>query len=105
MDADRTYRVVALEQLYVVLVMILLLVALGVSISVLRRIVRDGLERRRKRQAGEGERYTEDEEYDRSTRTPGPDDDPAATGGVTCRECGTKNDPVFAYCRRCVTPL
>lgn len=96
---------VALEHLYAALIGVLLLIAVGVSIPVLGRIVRDGLERRRKRQAGELERYTEDEEYDRAARTPGPDDDPAANGRVTCRECGTKNDSAFTYCRHCTTPL
>ncbi|MDF9745796.1 DUF7577 domain-containing protein [Natrinema salsiterrestre] len=96
---------VALEQFYTALIAVLLLIALGVTVPVLGRIVRDGLERRRKRQAGELERYTEDEEYDRAARTLRPDDDPAANGRVTCRECGTRNDPAFTYCRRCTTPL
>lgn len=96
---------VAVEQLYVALIAILLLVALGVSVPVLGRILREGLERRRKRRAGEGERDTEDQEYDRTPRSLGPDGDPTATGRVTCRECGTTNDSAFTYCRRCTMPL
>lgn len=93
---------VAPGQLYAAVVGLLLLVALGVSVPVLKQIVLDGLERQRKRRAGELERYTEDEEYHRS---PGPPDDAAERESGTCRQCGAENDPDFMYCRRCAAPL
>lgn len=93
---------VAPGQLYAAVVGLLLLVALGVSVPVLKRIVLDGLERRRKRRAGELKRYTEDEEYH---RTPGTPDDAAQREGETCRQCGAENEPDFTYCRRCAAPL
>ncbi|WP_265109780.1 zinc ribbon domain-containing protein [Halosolutus halophilus] len=95
---------VAPGQLYAAIVIVLLLFALGVGIRVLTRIFRDGLERQRKRQAGEMERYTEDEEYDR-----GPaallNEDAAGRTRLTCRHCGAENDPAFRYCGHCAEPL
>ncbi len=92
----------AAGQLSAVIVIGLLLVALGVSIPVLKRIVQDGLERQRKLRAGEIERYTEDEVYDR-----GQDDaiDDDVRGCQTCQQCGAKNELGVTYCRRCVVPL
>lgn len=91
-------------QLFAVIIGVLLLVALGVSVPVLVQIARDGLERHRERRAGELERYTEDEEFDRD---PGAslETDVKGQPRVTCRRCGTENDPQFTYCRRCTTPL
>lgn len=91
-------------QFYAAAIGVLLLIALGATLPVLAQIARDGLERHRKRRAGELERYTEDEEFDR-----GPpaalETDVADRTRVTCRRCGTENDPQFTYCRRCTTPL
>ena len=95
---------IGLEQLYVWIVTILLLVAFGVSLPVLKRIFLDGLERHRKWQAGEIDRYTEDEEYDR-VAPPAVDENADGTSRSTCRQCGAENDPTFTYCRRCATPL
>lgn len=92
-------------QLYVGVITVLLLVALGVSIPVLTRIVRDGLERRRERQAGERERDTADEEYDRITTAAELDEDAEGSTRLRCRQCGAENDPTFTYCRRCATSL
>ncbi|WP_435075136.1 DUF7577 domain-containing protein [Halorubrum sp. HHNYT27] len=99
----------------------LLLVALALGLRVLRGIVREGRDRRRRRRAGEIEKYTEDEEYGRRPRV-GPDgdsgeadgptrpDDRSEPGGpnapdVTCPGCGAVNAPGFTYCRRCAGPL
>ncbi|OLZ41999.1 hypothetical protein A6E15_13875 [Natrinema saccharevitans] len=91
-------------QLYAVAIGVLLLVALGVCVPVLVRIVRDGLERHHKRRAGELKRYTDDEEFDRGPSA-SLETDPAGRTHVTCRHCGTVNDAGFTYCRRCTTPL
>jgi len=93
-----------LGQFFGVVIGVLLLVALGASLSVLGRIARQGLERHRKRRAGELERYTEDEEFDRD---PGASLEADATGRTRaiCRRCGAENDPAFTYCRRCTTPF
>lgn len=92
------------ELIYTALITLLLLVAIGVSIPVLKQIVRDGLERHRKRQAGEIERYIEDEEYERTPST-ALDEDMEGDTRLTCRHCGATNDLEFAYCRRCAKPL
>ncbi|MFD1565642.1 zinc ribbon domain-containing protein [Haloarchaeobius amylolyticus] len=94
---------VAPDQLYAAVVGVLLLAALGVSIPVLMQIVRDGLERRRKRQAGELERYTEDKEYDRFPAVLSETADGRTR--LTCSQCGAENDASYTYCRRCTTPL
>ncbi|WP_246998043.1 DUF7577 domain-containing protein [Halosolutus gelatinilyticus] len=91
-------------QVYVAIVVLLLFVALGVGIRVLKRIALDGLERRRKWRAEEIERYTEDEEYDRiSSETLAKNSDGRTR--LLCRRCGAENDPSFSYCRQCVEPL
>lgn len=97
-------RVVTPGQLYAAVILVLLLFALGVSIPVLVRIFREGLERRRKWKNGEIERYTEDEEYDRGPAAP-LEEDAAGRTRLTCRHCGAKNDPAFRYCGRCAAPL
>lgn len=92
---------------YLAIVGALLLVALGLGLRVLRGIVRDGRDRRRRRRAGEIEKYTEDEEYGRGPPSgskgdrEGGGDDPAAT----CPHCGADNESGFDYCRRCAAPL
>lgn len=86
--------------IYGTIVTVLLLIALGASIPVLKGIVRDGLERRRKRKAGE--RYAEDEASDRGTDVASTED---GTAALTCRECGAENGSEFRYCRRCVQSL
>ena len=91
------------DQLYAVIVAGLLLFALGVSLRVLRRIVREGVEREREWQTGEMDRYTEDEEYDRVTTRAL--DDAEERMRLTCPECGAENDPEFRYCRRCTASL
>ena len=77
----------------------LLLVALGAGLHVLRGIVREGLDLRRRRRTGEVEKYTEDEEYG-----PGPPDD-SDDPTATCPRCGAANEQGFDYCRRCAAPL
>ena len=91
-------------QLYAAVAVVLLLVALAVAIPVLKQIVVDGIERRRKWKTGEMERYTEDEEYDRgpASALDGDAEDPTT---LTCRHCGTENDAGFSHCRECANPL
>lgn len=90
--------------LYFVIVGVLLLVALGLGLRVLGGIVQEARTRRRKRRAGEVERYTEDEEYGRNSLAADEEDD-GTPSRSTCRKCGAENDPGFRYCRRCTTPL
>lgn len=74
--------------LYVGLVTLLLLVALGASVPVLVRMVREGRERWR--------------DDDATGPHPEPEDDePGDEDGQPCPHCGTGNDPAFTYCRRC----
>ena len=95
---------VTFGEVYVAVITILLLVALAVAIPVLKRIVVEGLERRRKWNAGEIERYAEDEEFDRGP--PAALDGDAATGRrVTCPRCGATNEAGFRYCRDCTEQL
>lgn len=81
-----------------------LVVALAASVPVLVGIVRDARERRRKRRAGEMERYAEDEEYG-----PAPPEsdgaDSRALQRVFCRSCGAENGAEFAFCRHCAEQL
>jgi len=95
---------VDLGLLYLAVTGALLLVALGVGIRVLRDIVDDAREIRRKRRSGEREPYAEDEEYDRVHRDPDEADDNRTTS-TTCPQCGADNDVAFDYCRRCASPL
>jgi hypothetical protein len=88
--------------LYLAVVGALLLAALGLGFRVLRGIYREGRDRSRRRRAGEIEKYTEDEEYDRSPAAPSPE---PADSGVTCPQCGAANESEFNYCRRCAAPL
>lgn len=91
------------EALYVATVIVLLLFALAVGLPVLKRVFVEGLERRRKLQSGEIERYTDDED----------DPDPSTTleaesterSRLACRHCGVANEPGFRYCRACGEPL
>lgn len=79
--------------LYVLFITLLLLVALGLAVPVLRGIVIEGIERQR---SGEG-RHTPD-----ATETPPADSDrPRAV----CSNCETRNDDDFVYCRECGTRL
>ena len=101
--------------IYLAVTGVLLFVALGAGFHVLRGIVREGRELRRRRRAEEAETYPEDEEYDpgppvgpedergRTSDPSDPDDsnDPTAT----CPQCGADNEPHFNYCRRCAAPL
>lgn len=89
--------------LFVGLVTIGVLVAIGVSIPVLKQLVQDGLERHRELRAGERERFTEDPEYDRSNAIV--EGDVGEPTRLPCRRCGAENDPEFTYCRRCAEPL
>ncbi|RKD93549.1 DUF7577 domain-containing protein [Halopiger aswanensis] len=93
---------VPLEELYVTVVGILLLAALGACIPVLLQIFRDGLERQRKRTSGERNRGTEADDADSSAsarqRT-------ETTARLTCDHCGATNDSEFSYCRCCLERL
>ena len=79
----------------------LLLVALGVGVRALVGIFREGRERRRKRRAGEIERYTEDPVYERGPPDPTTD----ASAPSICPQCGAENDAEFTFCRECAAPL
>ncbi|MFC7131731.1 MULTISPECIES: DUF7577 domain-containing protein [Salinibaculum] len=95
---------VTFGEVYAAVITVLLLVALAVAIPVLKRIVVDGIERRRKWKTGEMERYTEDPEFDRGP--PAALDGDAETGpGVTCTQCGTANEAGFTYCENCLGRL
>jgi len=83
----------------------LLLVTLGVGVRVLSEIVREGRDRQRRRRAGELEKYTEDEEYDRVPGDPVEDNGDDGGADTTCPQCETDNDTAFDYCRRCASPL
>lgn len=94
-----------LGTVYALVLTVALLVALAASVPVLLGIFRDARERRRKRRAGELDRYAEDEEYG-----PGPSEgvdapDPLAVGRVFCRSCDAQNEAEFTYCRRCGAQL
>ncbi|WP_128905977.1 zinc ribbon domain-containing protein [Halorubrum amylolyticum] len=92
--------------LYLAVIGMLLLVALGLGVRVLRGIVGDAREIRRKRRSGELEPYAEDEEYDRVPRDPAEGDgERGGTASTTCPQCGADNDAAFDYCRRCASPL
>ncbi|EMA60674.1 zinc ribbon domain-containing protein [Halorubrum lipolyticum] len=88
-----------LGAIYLAVTGALLLVALGAGLRVLRGIVREGRDLRRRRRAGEVEKYTEDEEYG-----PGSADD-SSHSTATCPQCGAANESGFDYCRRCAAPL
>jgi len=112
MPPARTVGVIDFGPVYLAVAGALLLVGLGLGFRVLRRIVREGRDRRARRRAGEVEPYTEDEEYDRRPPT-GSEPDPADVGErgdpndptATCHSCGATNEPGFDYCRRCTAPL
>ena len=90
--------------LYGLALAVAFLVALAASVPVLVGIVRDARERRRKRRAGEIERYAEDEEY--GPAPPENDDaDSRALQRVFCRSCGAENGAEFAFCRHCAEQL
>jgi hypothetical protein len=93
-----------LGQLYGLLLLVMFLFALAASIPVLVGIFREGRERRRKRQAGEMERYTEDEEYGVGHHAPD-EADFTGLGQLTCPHCGATNDAEFGYCRDCAESL
>lgn len=95
---------VSLEELYVAVVGILLLAALGVSIPVLVQIVRDGLERRRDQTSGKRKPGPEDEDGDPSPSA-GDRNETAERTYLTCDHCGATNEPEFRYCRRCAEQL
>jgi len=97
---------VDLGLLYLAVTGALLLVALGVGVRVLRDIVGDAREIRRKRRSGEREPEAEDEEYEEYDRVPrDPDETDGNTTSTTCPQCGADNDAEFDYCRRCASPL
>ncbi|MGQ3328714.1 MULTISPECIES: zinc ribbon domain-containing protein [Halorubrum] len=91
------------QSLYVAATGALLLVALGIGVHVLRNIVGDAREIRRRRRSGELERNGE-EAADRASRhSEGVVGDDAPS--VRCPRCGAANDAAFDYCRRCASPL
>ncbi|MFC7325719.1 zinc ribbon domain-containing protein [Halorubrum rutilum] len=103
------------SSIYLAVTGVLLFVALGAGLHVLRGIVREGRDLRRRRRAGEAETYPEDEEYDPGPPA-GPEDeygrttDPSDSGDpdaptATCPQCGADNESGFDYCRRCAAPL
>jgi hypothetical protein len=96
--------VVTPGQVYAAVTVVLLLVGLAVAVPVLKQIVVDGIERRRKWNAGEMERYTENEESEREPPTVA-DDEPEEIREVACRHCGAENSPEFTHCRECAQPL
>lgn len=89
--------------LYFLGVTILLLIALAVTLPVIRDIVLEGIERRRKWKEDEIERYTEDEEFDAGPSAEQTDDD--TTGRQRCSHCGEINDAGYAFCQQCAEPL
>jgi hypothetical protein len=89
---------------YAAVTVALLLVALAVAIPVLKQIVIDGIDRRRKWNSGEIEQYTEDEEYEREPSAI-PDDESGEPGQIPCQNCGAENDAEFTHCRECAEPL
>ena len=91
-------------EVYAAVTVILLLVALAVAVPVLRQIVLDGIERRRKWKTGEMEQDSDGEEDDRGAASRR-DDERAQSPRQTCRHCGTENDPDFSHCRKCARPL
>jgi len=94
-----------IDALYGIALTVAFLVVLAASVPVLAGIVRDARERRRKRRAGELDRYAEDEEYGPGPPEGSDDADPLAVGRVFCRSCETENEAEFAYCRRCGSRL
>jgi hypothetical protein len=84
--------VISPGDLYVAVITLLLLVALGAAIPVLKGIVLDGIERQR---ASEATEPSESEDGDGSSPTES--DRPHAI----CSNCETPNDRAFSYCREC----
>lgn len=86
---------------YVAVITVLLLVALGAAIPVLKGIVIDGIERHR---SGEATRRADSDDP-----SPGRDDGARATTAdgphTVCSNCETPNAPDFTYCRACGTRL
>ncbi|QLD85468.1 zinc ribbon domain-containing protein [Natronomonas halophila] len=78
------------ENLYIVVTALLLLIALGVAIPVLKGIVIDGIERNR-----EGDTTV------RSATAEESSPDGSVGPHAVCADCGTPNDPDFSYCREC----
>lgn len=106
--------------IYVAVVGALLLVALALGLRVLRDIVYEARERRRRRKAGdldpsaEDEKDADDETDERSPPTTTTEVDAVAEknegvhrddASVTCPQCGAVNDPEFSYCRQCASRL
>lgn len=79
--------------LYLAFITLLLLIALGVAIPVLRDIVIEGIERQRGDATDEPEAAAD------------PSSDPHDGPRVICSNCETPNDPDFTYCRECGTRL
>jgi len=96
---------------YLAVIGVLLLVALTLGVRVLGNIFREGRERRRRRNAGDIEPYTQNEAHglDPSPSSSDGDDEsgPSDRGGpsITCPKCGAVNDPTFTYCRQCASRL
>ncbi|WP_302082642.1 DUF7577 domain-containing protein [Salinibaculum rarum] len=89
--------------LYLLSVAVLLLVALALTLPVIRDIVLEGLERRRKWNNDEIERYTEDEEFDAGP--PAVEADETDPDRQACQHCGAVNDADYAFCAECSEPL
>lgn len=82
--------------LYVAVITLLLLVALGAAVPVLKGIVLDGIERQRAGEATEASE-SESESEDGDGSSPTASDEPYAI----CSNCETPNDRAFSYCREC----
>jgi hypothetical protein len=83
-------------QLYLLAVTILLVLALAITLPVLRNIVREGLERHRDRKTADVE-----------SETAGSDElgDDSDGVGKHCPHCGTVNDGEYRFCQRCAEQL
>ncbi|WP_340100098.1 DUF7577 domain-containing protein [Salinibaculum salinum] len=91
--------------LYLLAVTILLLVALAVTLPVIRDIVLEGIERRREWKDDEIERDTDGEVFDAGPPTAGADEVQTDPDRQTCRHCGTVNDAGYTFCEECAEPL
>jgi len=96
--------VVTPGELYVAVVVVLLLFALGVCLPVLKRVVVEGIERRRRWNSGELARYSDDETSLEESAA-APEAGPEERSPTTCDRCDTENEPGYSYCRRCAAPL
>jgi len=91
--------------LYLLAVTILLLIALAVTLPVIRDIVLEGIERRREWKDDQIERNTDSEVFDADSPDTRADEDETDPDHQTCRHCGTVNDAGYTFCEECAEPL